>query len=123
MSLFLFQSSTPLSPQSSNPPSSTPSTMNIIQMINAIKTSSSGATSPPIKLVYYNTCLFYLFIAIVKMQVDFYFENLQTPNRLVNKSLLLKYIKYNCICKIQINVFLICNLQCMIIASKRSVFL
>ncbi|XP_062596080.1 zinc finger CCCH domain-containing protein 4-like [Saccostrea cucullata] len=41
------QSSTPLSPQATNPPSSTPSTMNIMQMINAIKTSSSGATSPP----------------------------------------------------------------------------
>lgn len=47
--VFTLQSSTPLSPQTNNPPSTTPSTMNIMQMINAIKTSSAGATSPPIK--------------------------------------------------------------------------
>lgn len=73
MSLFLFQSSTPLSPQSNNPPSSTPSTMNIMQMINAIKTSSTGATSPPIKYVY-NTYMFILSLnCYVDIQVDFYF--------------------------------------------------
>lgn len=61
--------------------------MNIMQMINAIKTSSTGATSPPIKYVY-NTYMFILSLyCYVDIQVDFYFK--KKPNRLVDKSLLL----------------------------------